>query len=71
MSTNKLSDAALTRLSQIVNEREFHGHGVALQALERRGLVERVPGVGYAASRTHRATTAGIEALREARAAGW
>lgn len=66
---HRLSDAALIRLSQIVNERASHGHGVALDALVRRGLVERIPGASY--PRTHRATDAGREALAEARAAGW
>jgi hypothetical protein len=64
-----LTDAMLRRLSAIVNESPQHGHGVSLQALERRELVKRIDGATY--PRTHQATDTGRWALQQARREGW
>ena len=64
-----LSDAALRILSQIVHQRDRHGHGMALAKLVDCGLVEWDPQGAY--PRTYLATDAGREALRQARAEGW
>lgn len=73
---HKLTDAQLTRLSQICNRKPNHC-GVALISLENKGLVVELsePQVFVTSrwpnQRTHRPTDAGRTALEQARAAGW
>jgi hypothetical protein len=66
----KLSHAQLKRLSQLVNE-QAHGHGVALDALVRKGLACRSANPDHKYPKTHNATVDGVSALREARREGW
>jgi len=70
---HKLTDAQLIRLSQIVNDRP-NGFGVALQALERKGLVVRKTDYAprkYGKSCFYEPTAAGTKALFIARLEGW
>jgi len=65
----KLTNAQCKRLCQLQNERKEHLHGVALEALVRKGLAIRVMGWKY--PKTHRITTAGAMAFADARREGW
>jgi hypothetical protein len=69
---HKISDAALQRLSAIVAGRR-HGHGPALNALIRRGLVRAPDGAGdvWRFGGQFLPTDAGIDALAQARREGW
>jgi hypothetical protein len=73
---HNLTDAQLARLSQIANNRP-HLSGVALIALEKKGLVyeKTGPGVGVFGrmpyQHTHAITDAGVYALGLARKGGW
>lgn len=64
----KLTGPQLKRLSQICNDHD-HLHGNALEALERKGLVRRVPDWTY--PKTHAANMLGRAALEAARKEGW
>jgi hypothetical protein len=68
---HKLTDPQLKRLSQLVNCAPAHGHGVALDALVRKGLACRSVNPDHKYPKTHNATVDGVAALNEARRAGW
>lgn len=61
---HKLTDSQLKRLSAIVNNRS-HQHGMALWALENKGMIKEMSYGGY------EATVIGINALNAARREGW
>lgn len=64
----ELTDSQLQRLSAICNNRN-HGHGVALDALKRKGLVTELEQPQY--PRTCKATCEGYDAMEVARREGW
>lgn len=71
----KLTDAQCKRLSQMYHGRP-HLHGVALDALVRKGLAEPIPdhefdGHTYGKVPDHRLTADGRLAYEWARAEGW
>ena len=70
---HKLTQSQVKRLSQIVNVRKEHLAGMALLALERKGLVNKRPSwdTQKTNDRTHIATLEGVKALHQARAEGY
>jgi hypothetical protein len=69
-TAHALTDAQLRRLSQL-SKGGPHGHGVALDALVRKGLAIRSANPEHKYPKTHNATVDGVAALGEARRAGW
>lgn len=66
----KLTDPQLRRLSQMSHGRP-HGHGVALQALLRKGLVDRHGSLDHEFGEDYSINQAGFDALIDARWEGW
>ena len=67
---HKLTDPQLRRLSELVNGGAHH-HGVALDALVRKGLACKSVNPDHKYPKTHNPTVDGVAALNEARRAGW